>query len=100
MRKRHLILKVSRLSKEATKSVDPELLGEDSILEPNESFTMIFDIGLAKRRKFRFKVDAYGVADDLVDSAALDQDGFIMDVDESQIEEQPNYLFYLPTAFD
>jgi hypothetical protein len=44
----------------ATLSVPDYALGEDGVLEPGESFTVDFQIGLQRRRRFSFIVDAYG----------------------------------------
>lgn len=42
-------------------SVPANALGADGILSPNESVTVKFEIGLDKRERFNFFVDAYGV---------------------------------------
>ncbi|MFC1996053.1 choice-of-anchor Q domain-containing protein [Chloroflexota bacterium] len=45
----------------ATLTVPPEALGDNGLLDPGESFTVEFEIGLQRRRGFSFFVDAYGI---------------------------------------
>ncbi len=45
----------------ATVSVLPEQLGEDGLLEMNESFTAVFEIGLSGKDASDFTIDAEGV---------------------------------------
>ncbi|MEX0926401.1 MAG: ScyD/ScyE family protein [Dehalococcoidia bacterium] len=42
-------------------SVPSESLGDDGVLDPGESFTMEFEVGLDQREQFEFFVNAYGV---------------------------------------
>ena len=42
-------------------SVPPENLGGDGILDPGESFTIDFEIGLNLLQPFEFFVDIFGV---------------------------------------
>ncbi|MBV7333441.1 VCBS repeat-containing protein [Chloroflexi bacterium TSY] len=46
----------------STISIHPDSLGENGLLDPGETFTALFKIGLTERKRFKISVDAYGVA--------------------------------------
>ena len=42
-------------------TVPATALGDDGILNPGESFEVVFEIGLQKRKRFTFFVDVFGL---------------------------------------
>jgi hypothetical protein len=81
----------------ATISVPVSALGANGTLDPGESFTQVFEIGLTKREAFTFVVDSYGmVMGRARDSAESDTADFRFEISEeefqTQVEQQWIYL--------
>jgi PKD repeat protein len=68
-------------------------LGSDGMLEPGETFTIVFEIGLAQRQGFAFVANAYGRAPGA--PANGDGAGFRFDVDPTLLLQADNTI-YLP----
>jgi hypothetical protein len=79
-------------------SVPAGALGDNGTLEPNETFTIAFKIGLKKHWPFLFFVDGYGVPlSEVTGLAVLEaEDGFQFDVTEEQLATGSGLKIYLP----
>lgn len=82
-----------------TVSVPLEVLSDDAVLTPRESFTIDFDIGLTSLNSFDFFVDAYGVMAEEVrpvgTTSTGEKDSFQFKISEEQLQAGPSML-YLP----
>ena len=76
-------------------SVPPASLGSDGVLNPGESFTVDYEIGLERRRRFTFFVDAYGVVNGINSNAPTSESGgagFLIDVSNTDLGVRELFL--------
>jgi glucose/arabinose dehydrogenase len=69
----------------------------DGLLQPDESFSVTFRIGLQRLNRLRFVLDAFGVIEGGEAGAAVENEGIVFDISEQELQElsQGNSL-YLP----